>query len=185
MAEREIRHLREIERRGIPALSLIGTVIAPVPPVLLDARGPGGVPQYTSGDREYTVTRLAPRVIPHALLYRVPFTKRNKQRLKSAVAVLMIELHEHGVYWGDPSLANVLIRIDGRRVLAIMADAETAELFPGPVSEGLREQDLALFNESLVWQAEDFRQTHRLPEEEHMAGTVGNHHTTSLYTPIL
>ncbi len=168
MAEREIRHLREIEGRGIPALSPIGTVIAPVPPVLLDARGPGGVPQYTSGDRGYTVTRLAPRVIPHALLYRVPFTKLNKQRLKSAVAVLMIELHEHGVYWGDPSLANVLIRIDGRRVLAIMADAETAELFPGPVSERLREQDLALFNESLAWQAEDFRKTCELPEEEHM-----------------
>src|SRR6266516_4145425 len=55
MAEREIRHLREIEGRGIPALSPIGTVIAPVPPVLLDARGPGGVPQYTSGDRGYTV----------------------------------------------------------------------------------------------------------------------------------
>src|SRR5437867_9586613 len=37
MAEREIRHLREIEGRGIPALSPFGTVIATVPPVLLDA----------------------------------------------------------------------------------------------------------------------------------------------------
>src|ERR1700680_1854917 len=72
MAECEIRHLREIQRRGLPALSPVGTVIAPAPPVLLDLRGPGGVPQYTSGDRGYTVTRLAPRVIPHALLYRLP-----------------------------------------------------------------------------------------------------------------
>lgn len=168
MAEREIRNLRKIEQRGIPALSPVGTVIAPAPPVLLDVQESGVVPQHTSGDRGYTVTRLAPRVIPHALLYRVPFTKRNRQHLKSAVAVLMIELHEHGVYWGDPSLANVLIRIDGRRVLAIMADAETAELFPCPVSEGLREQDLALFNESLVWQAEDLRKTGKLSEEELM-----------------
>ncbi len=166
MAEREISNLREIEHRGIPALSPVGTVTVPAPPVMLEVRGPGGVPEYTSGDRGYTVTRLAPRVIPHVLLYRVPFTKRNKQHLWSAVAVLMIELHEHGIYWGDPSLANVLIRIDGRRVLAIMADAETAELFPGPVSEGLREQDLALFNESLLWQAEDLRKARGLPEEE-------------------
>jgi len=78
----------------------------------------------------------------------------------------MIELHEHGVYWGDPSLANVLIRIDGRSILGIMADAETTELFPGPVSDGLREQDLASFGESLAWQAEDLRQARGLPEDQ-------------------
>jgi len=166
MAEREISNLHEIERRGLMALSPVGSVTVKAPPLLLEERGPGGVPEYISGDRGYTVTRLAPRVVPHVLLYRVPFTKPNKQRLWSAVAVLMIELHEHGVYWGDPSLANVLIRIDGQRILAIMADAETAELFPGPVSEGLREQDLALFGESLLWQAEDLRKARGLPEEE-------------------
>src|SRR6266446_1324256 len=170
MAEREISNLQEIERRGILALGPVGSVTVPAPPVLLDVPGPGGVPQYTSGDRGYTVTRLAPRVIPHVQLYRIPFTKRNKQRIWSAVAVLMVELHEHGVYWGDPSLANILIRIDGRRILAIMADAETAELFPGPVSDGLREQDLALFAESLLWQAEDLRTARGLPEEAHIVG---------------
>jgi len=104
--------------------------------------------------------------VPQVLLYRLPFTKRTKRHLWAAVAVLLIELHEHGVYWGDPSLANILIRIDGRRILAIMADAETAELFPGPLSDGLREQDIALFGESLIWQAEDLRQARGLPEDE-------------------
>lgn len=165
MAEREIRNLHEIERRGIPALSPAGYVIVPSSPIPLDMAKLGGVTQYISGDRGYTVTRLAPRVIPHVLLYRLPLNKRTKQHLLSAVAVLMVELHEHGVYWGDPSLANVLIRIDGRRILAIMADAETSELFPGPVSDGLREQDLALFAESLAWQAEDLRQARGLPED--------------------
>ncbi len=166
MAEREIAHLREIERRGIPALSPVGSVIVPAPPLLLEEHGVGGVAEYISGDRGYAVTRLAPRVIPQVLLYRIPFTRRNKQRLLSAIALLLVELHEHGVYWGDPSLANVLIRIDGRRILAIMADAETAELFPEPVSEMLREQDLELFGESLLWQAEDLRQARGLPEED-------------------
>ena len=168
MAEREIRNLRQIELRGIPVLTAVGSVIVTAPSILLDIHGPGGVPQYTSGDRGYTVTRLAPRVIPHALLFNLPFSKRTKRHLLGAVALLMVELHEHGVYWGDPSLANVLMRIDGRSVLAIMADAETAELFPGPISEGLREQDLELFHESLIWQAEDLRIARGLPEEEEL-----------------
>src|SRR5260370_4047134 len=151
MAEREINNLHEVERRGIPALSPVGSVTVREAPVLLEEPGPGGIPQYISGDRGYTVTRLAPRVVPHALLYRIPFTRRNKQRIWSALAVLMIAFHEHGLDWRDPSLAQVLLRIDGRRILAIMADAETAGLFPGTISEGLREQGLAPFDQSPPW----------------------------------
>jgi hypothetical protein len=165
MAEREARSLREISQRGIPTLTPAGTVVVSLPPVALRASLPGGVASYISGDRGYLVTRLALRVVPHAFLYRLPLNKRTKQHLLSAVAVLMIELHEHGIYWGDPSLANILLRIDGRRILAIMADAETAEYFSGPVSPGLREQDLASFEESLIWQAEDLRQARGLPED--------------------
>ncbi|QBD82164.1 DUF4032 domain-containing protein [Ktedonosporobacter rubrisoli] len=168
MAEREIRNLREVNFRGIPTLTPIGSVTAPGQAIPQSISRLGGLTQYISGDRGYTVTQLAPRVIPHSLLYRIPFTRRTKQRLLSAVAVLMVELHEHGIYWGDPSLANVLIRIDGKTVLGIMADAETAEIFPGAVSEGLRQQDLAAFGESLAWQAEDLRQAHGLPENEQM-----------------
>ena len=181
MAEREIHNLSEIERRGIPTLIPIGSVTVSAPPILIEASELGGVRQYVSGDRGYTVTRLAPRVIPHALLYRLPFTRRTKQRLLSAVAVLMIELHEHGVYWGDPSLANVLMRIDGRRVLAIMADAETSELFPGPISEGLREQDRELFGESLAWQAEDLRQARGLPESKNVLDDADFHYFKQRY----
>jgi hypothetical protein len=47
-----------------------------------------------------------------------------------------------------------------------MADAETTEIFPQAVSEGLRQQDLAHFGESLAWQAEDLRQARGLPEDE-------------------
>jgi hypothetical protein len=166
MAEREIGILHQVERRGIPALSPVGSVIVPVPPVLLNEQGLGGVPEYISGDRGYAVTKLAPRVIPQALLYRIPFTRKNKQRILSAIAVLMIELHEHGVYWGDPSLANILVRLDGRRIMAIMADAETAELFPGPVNDELREQDIQSFGEALLWEAEDLRYAQGLEEED-------------------
>ncbi len=165
MAEREIHSLREIELRGIPTLSAVGSVTVSAPPIALDVPQLGGITQYISGDRGYTVTRLAPRVIPHSLLYRIPFAKRTKRRLFAAIALLMVELHEHGIYWGDPSLANVLMRIDGRRILAIMADAETVELFSESISKGLREQDLESFGESLAWQAEDLRIARNLPED--------------------
>lgn len=164
MAEREIHNLQEIDQRGIPTLIPIGTVHVAVPPIAIDIPGVPGMRQYINGDRGYTVTRLAPRVVPHVLLYRLPLTRRIKQRLLAAVAALMVEMHEQGIYWGDPSLANALIRIDGKQIVAIMADAETTELFPGPLSEGLREQDLAQFGESLAWQAEDLRQAKGLPE---------------------
>ncbi len=166
MAEREMRNLLATSQRGIPTLTPAGVVTVSLPPLLLDASLPGGMRSYLSGDRGYLITRLALRVVPHAFLYRLPLTRHTKQRLLSAIAVLMIELHEHGVYWGDPSLANILLRIDGRRILAIMADAETSDYFTGAVSERMREQDLASFGESLAWQAEDLRQARGLPEDQ-------------------
>jgi hypothetical protein len=181
MAEREIASLREIDRRGIPALSPVGSVKVSVPPLLLEERGPGGLPEYISGDRGYTVTLLAPRVVPHVLLNRIPFTRKNKRRLLSAIALLLIELHEHGVYWGDPSMANVLIRIAGQHIQAILADAETAEFFPEAVNDNLREQDLDLFGESLLWQAEDLRQARGLPDEEEVLDDKDFHYLEQRY----
>src|SRR5579875_1530050 len=114
MAGREARNLREIGQRGIPTLTVAGALTVPMPPIPLETEG--RATQYFAGDRGYIVTHLAMRVIPHAFLYRLPLNRRSKQQLLSAIAVLMIELHEHGVYWGDPSLANILLRIDGRRI---------------------------------------------------------------------
>src|SRR5258706_12291749 len=93
MAEREIRNLRQIEMRGIPVLTAVGSGNVAGPSILLDMHGPGGVPQYTSGDRGYTVTRLAPRVIPHALLFNLPFSRRTKRHLLAAVAFFIGEIH--------------------------------------------------------------------------------------------
>jgi serine/threonine protein kinase len=166
MAEREVRNLQEIGQRGVPTLTPAGSITVSLPPIALHTSLPGGLASYLSGDRGYLVTRLALRVVPHAFLYRLPLNRRTRRHILSAIAVLMVELHEHGIYWGDPSLANILLRIDGRRILAIMADAETAEYFPGAVNDRLREQDLASFGESLAWQAEDLRQARGLPEDQ-------------------
>ena len=106
MAEREINNLHEIENRGIPVLSAIGSVTVAKPPVLLDTHGPGGLPQYISGDRCYTVTRLAQRVVPHSLLFSLPFRRRTKRRLLEAVAVLpILLLRRHLTSEQDPMQA--------------------------------------------------------------------------------
>jgi hypothetical protein len=118
-----------------------------------------GIVQYLPGDRGYCITRLAQRVIPQALLYRYPFTQPNRRMLWNAMVGLLVELHRAGIFWGDPSLANVLIDLSHHQVRAMLADAETVELYPGPLAERRREQDLESLQESLLWTGEDIRQS--------------------------
>ncbi len=163
-ARHEIDVLAELHRRHCRALEPVGFVVTAGEPVL--AGEIAGRPVYESGDTGYCITRLAERVLPQSILYRYPFTPANKRLLLSAIAELMLDLHEAGVYWGDPSLANVLIDLSGQRLTAVMADGETAEIVNGALSEGLRRQDIEAFAESLEWQAEDIRLARGLPEGE-------------------
>lgn len=163
-AEREIRVLAELHHRGIHALEPVGWVVVAGAPI---AAGEfGGRTLYLSGNVGYCITRLAERVLPQSLLYRYPFTPENKRLLWNAVAELLVSLHGAGCFWGDPSLANILMDLRGRQLAAVLADAETAELVPGPLSEGMRRQDLDALAESLIWQAEDIRIARDLPESD-------------------
>lgn len=162
-AEREIHAYEQARARGAPTLEPVGWVAVSGAPI--EAGSVGGRPVYLSGDNGYCVTRLAEHALPQSILYRYPFTEPNKRLLWNAIAGLLIELHEAGIYWGDPSLANVLIDLSERRLRAVMADAETAEVVSGPLGEGLRRQDLEAFAESLAWQSEDIRLARGLTED--------------------
>jgi hypothetical protein len=157
MARREITQLQAVRRRGIYTLEPVGTVRAPGP--MMAVGEVAGVVQYIPGDKGYCITRLARRVIPQALLYRYPFTRPNRGMLWNAMVGLLVELHRCGIFWGDPSLANVLIDLSHHQVRAMLADAETVELFPGPLEERRRQQDLEALQESLLWTGEDIRQS--------------------------
>jgi hypothetical protein len=165
-AEHEIAVFEELVRRGCRTLECVGYVVVGGEPVAVGEMG--GRTVYVSGDTGYCITRLAEHVLPQSVLYRYPFTDANKRLLWSAVAELLLDLHEAGVYWGDPSLANVLMDLSGQRLTAVMADAETAELVQGPLDEGLRQQDLDAFVESLEWQAEDIRLARGLAEDQRL-----------------
>lgn len=165
-AEREILAYQAAQARGAPTLEPIGWLSVNGEPI--EAGTIGGRAVYLSGDNGYCVTRLAEHALPQSILYSYPFTEPNKRLLWHAIAALLFALHEAGVYWGDPSLANVLIQLGGRRLTAVMADAETAEVVNGPLSEGLRRQDLEAFAESLTWQAEDIRLARGLGEDHQL-----------------
>ncbi len=162
-AEREIANYREIARRGCPCLHPVGDVT--VAGVAIPAGEVNGVMQYDAGDSGYCITQLATRVLPHSLLYQYPFTEQNKRILLISIARLLATLHHAGIYWGDASLANVLIDLSKRRLLAVLADAETVEIFPGPLSEAMRDQDIEYFVEALAWQSEDIRLARALPAD--------------------
>ena len=178
-AEREIAALRELRRRGCSALDPVGSVLVRGEPIAVGVVA--GLPVYLSGDIGYCVTRLAERVLPQSILYRYPFTEFNKHLLWNAVVKLLLDLHSAGVYWGDPSLANVLMDLRGHRLTAILADAETAELVTGELSDGLRRQDLDAFIESIEWQAEDIRLARGLGEEVSLLSSADARYIRSRY----
>ena len=73
-----------------------------------------------------------------------------RDRLLDAMALLLVDLHRGGVYWGDCSLANTLFRRDGDRIQAYLVDAETSEVHPA-LSDGQRRFDLDILVENVAF----------------------------------
>jgi hypothetical protein len=65
------------------------------------------------------------------------------------MAGLLVELHRHGVFWGDCSLANTLFSRDGQILQAWLVDAETSEVQP-VLSRGQRQHDLDILVENVA-----------------------------------
>jgi hypothetical protein len=61
----------------------------------------------------------------------------------------MVELHRHGVFWGDCSLANTLFTRDGQVLQAALVDAETSEVHTR-LSDGQRELDVDVTVENVA-----------------------------------
>jgi hypothetical protein len=133
LAEREYAVLRELEARSLAAVRVAGVVA-----------GPGG-------EDAVLVTRFLERSWQYRrLLLRLPAPlARQRSRLLDAIAVLVVDLHRHGIYWGDCSLANALFMRDGQAIQAWMVDAETAEVHRS-LSDGQRQADLDILVENVL-----------------------------------
>lgn len=161
-ARREIAVYRRLRELGIEALEPAGVVVREEAPALIETSAGA---QRADNAVGHSVTRLADRVLPDSLLFRLGFTRDNRRRILDAELDLFVDLHVNGVYWGDASMANTLIRFRkedipyvGRhtRLQAVLADAETVEM-RGALSDALRRADVETFVDSMHWMHEDLR----------------------------
>ncbi len=161
-ARREIAVYRRLRELGIETLEPVGVVVREEAPVLIETSAGA---QRAENEIGHSVTRLADRVLPDSLLFRFGFTRDNRRRILDAELDLFVDLHVNGIYWGDASMANTLIRFRkenipyvGRhtRLQAVLADAETVEM-RGALSDALRRADVETFIDSMHWMHEDLR----------------------------
>ncbi len=148
VAEREYAVLRHLEDAGLPAVRAVG----------LAERPEGGdailVTEYLRHSMQYRRLLMRLRVV----------SPEYRDRLLDAMALLLVDLHRGGVYWGDCSLANTLFRRDGDRIQAYLVDAETSEVHPG-LSVGQRRFDLDILVENVAFGLADLAAYLDRPED--------------------
>ncbi len=173
ISRKEIDHYEQLLLRGIHTLVPAGYVVREEAPIPVET--PIGI-QYEVNHVSHTVTVLVNKVLPDSLLYSRNFRKENRQKIWNAIVRLLVQLHSNGVYWGDASLANTLIKFEKRTVpfigmqtvlIAYLSDAETVEIRP-KLSKSMREEDLNFFFESMEWIREDIRLSGAVRDEVQM-----------------
>lgn len=133
IAAREYEVLRRVEDMALNAVRPAGVVVQPdFDTALL-------LTPYLVGSWQYR--RLFMRLPPDA--------PKHRGRLFDAMATLLVELHRHGVFWGDCSLANTLFSRDGQVLQAFLVDAETSEVHPS-LSDGQRTHDIDITVENVA-----------------------------------
>ena len=150
VAVKEYEVLRRLEEMGLPAVHPAGVVLQPEFETAIL------VTRYLEGSWQYR--RLFMRLPPEQAAHRA--------RLLDAMAGLLVELHRHGVFWGDCSLANTLFSRDGQLLQAWLVDAETSEIHP-QLSRGQRRHDLEILVENVAEGLVDLAERLGLPDEMH------------------
>jgi hypothetical protein len=147
VASKEYDVLRRLEEMGLPAARPAGLVLQPEFDTAIL------VTRYLVGSWQYR--RLFMRLPPDQ--------PKHRARLLDAMASLMVELHRHGVFWGDCSLANTLFSRDGQILQAWLVDAETSEVHP-TLSRGQRQLDLDILVENVAMGMVDLAERLGRPE---------------------
>jgi uncharacterized protein DUF4032/lipopolysaccharide kinase (Kdo/WaaP) family protein len=153
IAIKEYDVLRRLEDMELPAVRPAGLVLQPEfdTAILLT--------RYLEGSWQYR--RLFMRLPPDQ--------PKHRARLLDAMAGLLVELHRHGVFWGDCSLANTLFSRDGQLLQAWLVDAETSEVHPS-LSRGQRQYDLDILVENVAMGMLDLAE--RLERSEDLQDTL-------------
>lgn len=150
IAAREYDVLRRLEEMELNAVRPAGLVLQPEHDTAIL------VTRYLVGSWQYR--RLFMRLPPDQ--------PKHRARLLDAMASLMVELHRHGVFWGDCSLANTLFSRDGQVLQAWLVDAETSAVHPS-LSNGQRQWDMEILVENVAAGMVDLAARLGRPEELH------------------
>ncbi len=153
LAAKEYEVLRKLEEMELPAVRPAGLVVQPEFDTAIL------VTRYLEGSWQYR--RLFMRLPPDQ--------PKHRARLLDALAGLLVELHRHGVFWGDCSLANTLFSRDGQILQAWFVDAETSEVHT-VLSRGQRANDLDIAVENVAMGMLDLAE--RLDRAEELEETL-------------
>jgi len=167
IAVKEYDVLRRLEEVGLPAVRPAGLVLQPEFDTAIL------VTRYLEGSWQYR--RLFMRLPPDQ--------PKHRARLLDALAGLLVELHRHGVFWGDCSLANTLFSRDGQTLQAWLVDAETSEVHPS-LSRGQRRHDLEIMVENVAEGLVDLAERLGRPEELHETLIAEAEHVQGRYETL-
>ena len=131
LATREYEMLRRLQRLDVPCVEPAAVI---------------------SGRTDENGLELAPVLVTRHLRFSLPYRALFSQtlrpdtatRLADALALLLVQLHITGFFWGDVSLSNTLFRRDAGSFAAYLVDAETGKLYAGGLSRGQRENDVEI-----------------------------------------
>jgi hypothetical protein len=128
LARHELQMLRTLLERGAPTVYPVGVVER------------SWLDPHTEG-AGVVITKYLQFSFPYReLVSGGGFGERRTQMLDT-FAVLLVDLHLAGCFWGDCSLSNVLLRYDAAALQAWLVDAETVRLYD-ELTEGQRREDL-------------------------------------------
>ena len=144
IAHREYGLLRAMNREGLPAVEVVGVVHRPVLEDVL-------------------LTRYLEFSLPLRLVLAHNPVDDVRERIREALAELLIRLHLAGFFWGDCSLSNTLFRRDAGALVAYAVDLETGER-QDELSRGQREHDLSIAEENIAGELLDLE--HELGAEK-------------------
>ena len=147
LARREYRLLRSLADLGVPAVSVVGTVVD---------RGRDADAILVTRFLDYSTTYRA--------LFSNPWSGQPTERLLDALVELLVRLHLCGFFWGDCSLSNTLFRHDAGTLEAYLVDAETSEQHP-TLTKGQREWDVELAWERVGGELADLQAGNLLPSD--------------------
>lgn len=149
MANREFEMLRTLRKRDIPTVKPIAVVT-----------------DRTDDSGEALPAALVTKHLRFSMPYRAVFSQTLRPdtatRFVDAMAVLLVQLHLTGFYWGDVSLSNVLFRRDAGSFAAYLVDAETGELIDGDLSSGHRANDIEVARVNIAGELLDLQAGGRL-----------------------